>query len=188
MLTLFPDMVLVDYARELELKLILDELFSKEYEINEKLTNFTWKDNVRTSSVKCKNVLESFELEKTKAFIDSKVNNYLTNCAYFNNFTAVLDESWVNVIDKYGYQDLHVHTGPEFCISGVFYLRTSGSDGDLAFFPGFSKFYKSNFVMPPETGKIIIFSGDLPHRVEFNKSENTRISLSFNYKLYPIKK
>ena len=82
----------------------------------------------------------------------------------------------------------HIHKHGFSDISGVYYYRTNGSDGDIFFETpvtetGCSKFWSNHsltFNIAPEKGLIILFPGWLSHGVRTNTTDNQRISLSFN--------
>ena len=78
-------------------------------------------------------------------------------------------------------------------MSGVYYIKADENSGDLEFY-GDSRlefynqlyFYSSNkntisFVRyKPIVGRVLIFSSWIPHLVKPNKSDEDRISISFN--------
>ena len=95
-------------------------------------------------------------------------------------------ESWVNVSQKYGYQERHNHVAKRTFrvgISGVYYIQTNGHDGNLEFFPPdlYEGHYPATYTVQPEVGKLVLFRSELYHRVRANLTENDRISVSFNY-------
>ena len=90
------------------------------------------------------------------------------------------------------FQFEHDHTGPfsNNVLSGIYYYKTNGSDGDLVFMSpnpfqlsGISSFGDSEVRFKPEEGKLLLFPPWLRHRVEINKTEHIRISIAFNLKL-----
>lgn len=96
--------------------------------------------------------------------------------------------SWLNLYDKYGYQDLHSHPGS--VLSGVFYLKSDGLK-DLIFqapyhffqpvAPKYSEKNLENSVnieYASIEGRCYIFPSHLMHRTL--PAQNERISLSFN--------
>ena len=90
------------------------------------------------------------------------------------------------MFQKGNYAHIHKHGFSD--ISGVYYYRTNGSDGDIFFETpvtetGCSKFWMNHsltFSIPPEKGLILLFPGWLSHGVRTNTTDNQRISLSFN--------
>ena len=74
-------------------------------------------------------------------------------------------------------------------ISGVYYYKTNGDDGDIFFecpVPtiGSSFCYFNNYcnrwIHKPEEGKILLFPSWLKHGISKNETDETRISISFN--------
>ena len=93
-----------------------------------------------------------------------------------------IHESWANINAKYSYNAHHVHAG---LLSGVFYLKTPKDSGRLILSnPAVRS--QSHLIRPkdfpcePEPLSLIIFPTWLEHYVEPNKSEEDRISISFN--------
>ena len=90
------------------------------------------------------------------------------------------------MFQKGNYAHIHKHGFSD--ISGVYYYRTNGSDGDIFFETpvtetGCSKFWINHsltFNIAPEKGLIILFPGWLSHGVRTNTTDDQRISLSFN--------
>ena len=95
-------------------------------------------------------------------------------------------QSWVSLFKKGNYGHIHNHGSSD--MSGVYYHKTNGKDGDIFFEPAnpflqTSDCYRNlsgRFVHPPEEGKIILFPGWMKHGILTNTTDNTRISISFN--------
>ena len=83
----------------------------------------------------------------------------------------LITESWINIIDKFGYQEFHKHS-PAFA-SGTLYISEHTSDIEFACFPD-----DKRTIITPKKGDLLFFAGDTYHRVV--DSEKKRISLSFN--------
>ena len=120
---------------------------------------------------------------------------------------TIIDDCLVNYTDQLGYKPkpytrtswfsmykggeknyAHVHNHNDADISGVYYYKTNGSDGDIYFktpnpFLDSTKCFKSagNPVsVSPKEGMLILFPGWLQHGVRTNITNDTKISLSFN--------
>jgi len=79
-----------------------------------------------------------------------------------------------------------MHHKKNAVISGVCYLHIPENSGDMQFRE------KENgkwlqWIMESETGKMILFPSYLEHSVQFNRSKEKRISLSFNHYTLPLK-
>lgn len=109
-----------------------------------------------------------------------------------------LTSMWVNLNGKGGYNQRHAHPGS--VVSGVFYVKVP-TDSESPFLMYKSREaadygYASAFiddtappnlygsmVIPSEEGKLILFPSYVDHEVPPNKSEDYRISISFNTRL-----
>ena len=103
------------------------------------------------STVRTKiNVLDLQEFSKIKENIVNLIHVYCDYKKIISNNLAIVD-SWLNLYNKNGYQDLHHH--PDSMISGVYYIEGTGKK-DLSFqapwyfnqpnFPDFSEINLSN--------------------------------------------
>jgi len=110
------------------------------------------------------------------------------------NKKVELHNFWININDKYNYNDVHVH--PNALLSGVYYLKCSDKSGDIVFPRNFS----DGFILAkmeeegnretrltqmfarykPVVGRAYIFMAHAPHYVEPNIEEEHRISIAFN--------
>ena len=94
--------------------------------------------------------------------------------------------SWFTKCEKDNFAHLHNHGTAD--ISGVYYYKTNGDDGNLYFhtpnpFLDTNDFYMhlgNQWEHKPFDGKLILFPSWLMHGVRANQTNNTRISLSFN--------
>jgi len=109
---------------------------------------------------------------------------------------TVLENLWINVNRKYHSNSVHIHDNS--FVSGAFYLKAGPGQGNINFYKSYSQDYavasaariskytqinNSAIAFTPETGKLIMFPGWLPHGVEQNETEHDRISISFNTKI-----
>ena len=125
---------------------------------------------------------------------------------YFSN--NVLDMSkkiqynglWMNINRKGDYNKSHIH--PDSHLSGVFWIKCPPDSGHLTFqsphyfsqyneVTSYTKEFRDETISHPtynvfsEEGRMIIFPSSLYHHVEPNKSDEDRISVSFNINLVP---
>ena len=115
-----------------------------------------------------------------------------------------LENFWININGKGGANVPHTHPGATY--SGVFYIKVPKEmkGGNLFFLRDYNEtyltsqenmgFFKQGYnLLPNDLPKIpvkplekllLVFPSWLPHSVEFNDTEEERISLSFNYILF----
>ena len=108
--------------------------------------------------------------------------------------SARLGNMWANINPPGGMNMPHIH--PNALFSGVYYVKTPANSGRLKIFdprpgaqiqmptrksgnPGKDLWRDAN--IEPMTGRIIMFPSWLWHSVEENKSNDIRISVSFNF-------
>ncbi len=105
-----------------------------------------------------------------------------------------LGNMWANINYSGGYNRPHIH--PNSLFSGVYYVKTQDNCGNLVVNdprPGIQTTMPSRVKgrppkdlwreahIAPYTGRIIMFPAWLWHAVENNNSNDTRISVSFNF-------
>ena len=93
--------------------------------------------------------------------------------------------SWMARLEPGHYAAAHHHGHSD--LSGVYYYKTTGDDGDLYFqtpnLASTTSIWSTQphtISMPPEQGKLILFPGYLMHGIRTNVTEHTRVSVSFN--------
>ena len=128
------------------------------------------------------NPIESLPLFKEE--LDQHIKRYCHNIGFYSEYH--ISSSWFTKCKKGDYA--HIHSHGTNCISGVYYYKTNGKDGDL-FFESPINGIDTNFVFlhlseqmihTPAEGKIVLFPSFLRHGVRKNITNNVRISLSFN--------
>ena len=115
------------------------------------------------------------------------------------NLENKLDTAWVNVNTNGGYNVQHKHMNA--CFSGTYYLRgvESGAEGDIVFkntneidyhmhphisVEKYTNITSGAYNISPEKGKLILFPSWLEHYVEPNLTNENRITLSFDTKIF----
>ena len=115
----------------------------------------------------------------------------------FKNVSIII-EGWKNINAPGNFNVKHDH--PKSNLSGVLWIKTPKNSGNLVFTSPqlFNKFQELNYYtdefkydtksymtyyFPPTEGRILLFPSSLEHEVEENKSDEDRISYSFNIKL-----
>ena len=146
---------------------------------NEDLGNFSVSSNTFFS-----NILDTYNLKSVSHEIDRHIREYCSQLNFaFKSYSMV---SWFIKMNKGDYVHYHTHLPTE--MSGVYYYKASGDDAKIVFecphhMLDTSKVY--HCISPrwehyAETGKIILFPSWLRHGVKTQKSDETRIGLSFN--------
>ena len=133
---------------------------------------------------------------------DDVLQLFLINC--LSNFPPIKKSvelrgyAWININKPGDYNIKHVH--PTNHLSGVLWIKCLENSGDIVFdspnnFESFLEnksydddFKKSNFSDEcyhcyPTEGRMIVFPSHLQHHVQENKSNEDRISVSFNIRL-----
>ena len=102
---------------------------------------------------------------------------------------------WVNINKTGDYNEIHDHNPYDgTALSGVFYVKTPANCGRIRFYdprpfitkaPDMQYYNDGNtyHYFDPEPNMLLIFPAWLKHMVEPNKSNEDRISISFNIKL-----
>ena len=130
------------------------------------------------------NVVKENKMDAFVADLTKHIQNY---CQYLNyNGNCQIAESWFSLFKKGNYGHIHHHGNSD--ISGVYYVKTNGEDGNLFFETpnphlGTSKVFSAltpRHEYKPEEGNIMLFPGWLMHGIQTNTTDNERISLSFN--------
>jgi len=132
-----------------------------------------------------------------KDFITKNVTNYFQSNSdtFSNDFQYKLTGLWMNINGNGGYNKSHMH--PQSHMSGVCWLQLPKNSGGIvlqnASYFSCSKeisVYNKNFIeqmvlhpeyeLFPGSGKMLLFPSSLYHCVQPNRSNEDRISISFN--------
>ena len=122
--------------------------------------------------------------------------SYLGSCYKFPNM--LLTSLWININKKNNFNCVHNH--PACDLSGVLWINIPKESGNFEFvsphsFTGYSvihsyseKFKSDTYNYPgykmyPKEGSMLVFPSYLQHKVEPNKSDEDRISISFNIEI-----
>jgi uncharacterized protein (TIGR02466 family) len=115
--------------------------------------------------------------------------NDLRFCPKMANVDLIIKESWFTRTQKNEYHHRHLHACSE--MSGVYYIKTTGDEGSINFYPPTSIMFASRIfvneavqiVHKPQVGKLLLWPSLVEHGVVSNQTDNDRISLSFNISL-----
>ena len=173
----------------------------KDYNLNKEEKKFI--ENLKTNEGNDKNLISSNtyvlnekklkKLKNLKNYIENNINFYvhtILNIPKTVNF--YITQSWVNFYKKEASH--HLHTHPNSVVSGVYYIENDNcpiifhrDSVNCKFLGGYDYNIKNYDTINSEIyyinvpkNKLILFPSNLTHSVQVNKSNITRISLSFN--------
>ena len=140
------------------------------------------------------------ELQKLKKKITQHLHDYhsevFQGMKFKVNVTQSLANMWVNINEKYHYNEWHIH--PFATLSGVYYIKHDGvKSGDILFkhpehpqitalhwssklVESYNATTASTVNIKPKSNMLLIFPSWLNHSVGVNLNDDPRISLSFN--------
>ena len=131
--------------------------------------------------------------------VKDAVSRYFSLNKIFKEDTAIdFKNLWFNINGKGNFNMSHIHFGCD--LSGVLWIKTSKECGSIEFASpnvytqgSVIDFYSdeikekynlySGMWFTPEEGNIIMFPSSIPHQVHPNRSNEERISVSFNMRL-----
>jgi uncharacterized protein (TIGR02466 family) len=108
----------------------------------------------------------------------------------------VLENFWFNINNNGQGNSVHIHDNS--FLSGCFYVQARPGQGKITFYKSFAHDYiiasqaqmaeytalsASAISYEPNTGKLVLFPGHVPHGVGYNPTTDDRISVAFNVKL-----
>jgi uncharacterized protein (TIGR02466 family) len=188
----FPTPIFYSYADKDIKEKIFNEFKLEEFNIISSFKKESWGDNVDSSFDNVKNIINKHNLNTLNNYILSMANIFAKQL-FLDSNPKQIEESWVNYLNKYQYQEKHVHACGTWGISGVYYFQTNGEDGKLRIHPPrhdminpnkkSTNYTHSTIEYAPEVGKIILFPSWVEHSVRPNMTDSTRISISFNIKV-----
>ena len=160
---------------------ILQEIKSVESQIDKLYTPNVWSDNVAATFGTVKNIIINLDLINLNAFLHNHVIRYMGELS-LKPSRFFMHDSWFNKMDKFGYQDKHIHY--HSTISGCYYYEDSGYIEEGIEFSTVDDFGITKYIKHPfKTNRLILFPGLLEHSVKFKKTDGVRKSISFNFTL-----
>jgi uncharacterized protein (TIGR02466 family) len=101
-------------------------------------------------------------------------------------YKAAIETSWLTLTKPGQYAHIHDHGTSH--VSGVYWFKTNGQDGDIVFRNALKSLkcnpigssYAHENAFAPEQGRLSMWPGYLDHGVNENTTSEDRISLSFN--------
>ncbi|MBX3489508.1 MAG: hypothetical protein KF769_04275 [Parvibaculum sp.] len=129
------------------------------------------------------------------------IGNACAGCAShlsfdFDRFEMFFQEMWLNKNGPGDFNKAHVH--PNSILSGAYYAKVPAKSGNIEFYDPVRERVMSTFPVKARTrinsqameyrgreGLLLIFPGWLQHSVQPNRSEDFRVSISFNMGFRP---
>ena len=141
---------------------------------------------------------EGFEVINEDDVLQLFLINCLSNFPPIKKSVQLRGYAWININKPGDYNINHVH--PTNHLSGVLWIKTPKNCGDIIFdspyefqayqeIESYSNEFKDsfnidhNYYFNPTEGRMIVFPAHLSHHVQENKSNEDRISVSFNIRL-----
>lgn len=181
LIQLFPKPVLIskyhkDFTKELEY------VKSLEHKLNQKAEHEYAKQSTNTF------LLDEPELASIREFIEAYLKFYVHNVLECSD-ELVITQAWSNICEKGKKHHEHVH--PNSIVSGVFYFQINENLPPIEFrnpnthsfnlnIQKQNNFNSATFLLPLNSGELILFPSNLTHSVPENKADLPRISLAFN--------
>jgi uncharacterized protein (TIGR02466 family) len=135
------------------------------------------------------NMIAEFQLDTFEKEVLSQAEQYLKMIGWNTvNISLKITESWMTLTNQGEFAPKHEHGASD--ISGVFYVDTAGTDGQL-YFASPTKQCQSSLLfaatqpimsVPPTDNMFILFPGWLEHGISTQTTTGDRISVSFNIK------
>ena len=129
------------------------------------------------------NIIKELDMNILEKEILKHIQKYRKHTPFGNKFSryslvgdAHITASWLTRFEKGNFSSIHDHGMDD--ISGCYYYKTSGKDGD--FFYESSSPWGGRVNVPPEEGQLLLFPSWMKHGVLSNDTESIRMSLAFN--------
>ena len=153
--------------------------------------NVGFGENTVNSKSNSDAVLREPQLSGINTFVQQQIKTYTQSLLKLEKSVELyITQSWLNKAEAEQFHPLHSH--PNSILSGVMFLSENGSHPPIRFhranplFPLELKYTELNDFnatcrwFEPVCGQLILFPSTLLHDVAQNKTDNSRISLSFN--------
>ena len=141
------------------------------------------------------------ELKEFKEFIQRLCLNYAMDTKWTalqdnHRYSIELTASWVNILNKGEFQHSHVH--PDSQISGVYFHKCEGDEGQLVLYNPVREIRMGNFPenlytcggeypVKLEPNMVICFPSWLEHKTMPNLTDKERITVAFNATIIEVK-
>ena len=139
-----------------------------------------------------------FDLSDMNDLLHGTILQGLSSFSAIKNTTKMRASAWININSPGSYNVKHTH--PNSHLSGVMWIKAPKDSGNIVFdnpnghqthteINSYNQEFKDQFFvhhaywLPPIEGRMIIFPSHLQHAVNEKKSNEDRISVSFNITL-----
>tara|TARA_R110000822_G_scaffold50425_1_gene131601 strand:- start:76 stop:693 length:618 start_codon:yes stop_codon:yes gene_type:complete len=182
----------------------IQQLFATPIYLTELNRNFTKKENnlifkiknecirnIGNTRSKDTYILNHKDFSTLKKELNLIINDYFNRIICpADKITPYITQSWLNYTTKDQYH--HTHNHPNSLISGIIYMDADVKYDKIKFYNNhhygiiapspkeYNNFNSAFWWFAVKTGQIILFPSALNHSVEAKKTNNTRVSLSFN--------
>jgi len=137
-------------------------------------------------------LLEREEFTSLQRYLHSAIKLSLHEKEGTDKFDLKWMDFWYTIYDTGKNVEEHFH--PNCIISGVYYLKCPENCGDIVFLDNNYNYknycvnvsplktftYPRDHKIKPEEGMIVLFPSWLPHKTEYNQSDQDRIMFAFN--------
>ena len=138
-------------------------------------------------------IITEENMEMTRAFIMHHAVRLLAAMSVDTRYQPKITASWLTLTKPGQYAHCHDHGSND--ISGAYWFKTNGQDGDIFFMNGNKALKCSRLTntiaqeahFSPDQGRLVLFPSWLDHGVRENKTDEDRISLSINISLDILK-
>lgn len=128
------------------------------------------------------------ELSEIEKFCSLYLNYYVENILQCKD-KLFITQCWANITRKG--ERHHEHSHPNSIVSGVFYFQNNSKLPPIQFKRGDARefqlsvakhnnFNSSTYLLPADSGELLLFPSTLQHSVLNNQSDEDRISIAFN--------
>ena len=171
-------------------------------EIQDKLIDYAYNLKKEDNGVKISNhggwQSTPFTVENEDDLLHSFIINCLAGFPPIKKSVKLFVSAWININPPGAFNLKHNH--PTSDLSGVLWLKCQKDCGNIVFesprsfathreidsytedFKKYNNYFHS-FHFNPVAGRLIVFPSHLEHHVDFNESQEDRISVSFNVRL-----
>ena len=136
-------------------------------------------------------LLKDQKFNRLHSWIDEQIKEYTEKLVLVVKLKCI--SGWFNVYEKYEFADYHNHL-PNI-VSCVYFLNCEEGAGANLLFKNPSKdtlisyckgmcgeLVQDNIFHTPFPGKLVVFASDIEHAVQQHNTNNSRITLSYNYR------
>ena len=151
-----------------------------------------WNCNINTTFADA-NIFEINEFKPIEQILLKYVDQWFKEMKYDYTSDDFKLQGWINYSNRDQYQEEHLHSGEGIILSGTVFINSDPSTGYFSIpHPDVSSVFFSRlntnnnlslctrYKIPPVPGEVVIFPCFMKHGVEYNNSDITRITLSFN--------